>query len=97
MKNFDDAKEIIGRHKAELCSEYGVTKIGIFGSYARGQQEQGSDLDILVDLERPLGFVKFMKLEKTISALLGVKVDLVTRKALKPYIGERIIQEVRYV
>ena len=97
MKNFDEIKEIIGQHKSELCSEYGVAKIGIFGSYASGQQNEDSDIDILVDFEHPVGFVKFLRLEKTISALLGVKVDLVTRKALKPYIGERIVQEVRYV
>lgn len=97
MKKLEEIVEIIGRHKAELSSEYGVSQLGIFGSYIRGQQSENSDVDILVDLEQPIGFVKFMKLESKISFLLGAKVDLVTRKALKPAIGKRILQEVRYV
>ena len=97
MKNLEEITEILKQHKAELSSEYGVAQIGIFGSYARRQQAEGSDIDILVDLEKPIGFVKFMKLEKRISLLIGAKVDLVTPKALKPFIGERIMREIRYV
>lgn len=97
MKKLEEIVDIIKQHKAELNSEYGVAQLGIFGSYISGQQSEGSDVDILVDLEKPIGFVKFMKLENKISFLLGAKVDLVTRKALKPAIGERILQEVRYV
>ena len=54
-------------------------------------------MDILIELERPIGFVKFIRLEKRISEILDIKVDLVTKKALKPYIGRRILQEVKYV
>jgi predicted nucleotidyltransferase len=54
-------------------------------------------VDILVELEKPIGFIKFLKLEKRISDLLGVRVDLVTKKALKPFIGQQILQEVQYV
>ena len=56
-----------------------------------------SDIDILVEFERPVGFVRFMRLEKRLAELLGMPVDLVTKKALKPHIGKRILQEVRYV
>jgi predicted nucleotidyltransferase len=97
MKTFEEIKEIIQEHKEDLKKEYGVKEIGIFGSYVRGEQKAISDVDILIELERPVGFVKFMKLEKRISDILGVKVDLVTKKALKPYIGQRILQEVQYV
>jgi uncharacterized protein len=97
MKTFEEIKEIIQEHKENLKKEYGVKEIGIFGSYVRGEQKAISDVDILIELERPVGFVKFMKLEKRISDILGVKVDLVTKKALKPYIGQRILQEVQYV
>ena len=85
------------RHKEQLRTEYGVKEIGIFGSYIRGEQDKSSDLDILIELEKPIGFVKFLKLENSLSALIGIKVELVTKKALKPYIGQRILQEVRYV
>lgn len=62
-----------------------------------GEQGAGSDVDILVEFERPIGFVKFARLEKCLSELVGMPVDLVTKKALKPHIGKRILQEVRYV
>ena len=97
MKTFEEIKEIIQEHKKDLKKEYGVKEIGIFVSYVKGEQKAVSDVDILIELERPIGFVKFMKLEKRISDILGVKVDLVTKKALKPYIGQRILQEVQYV
>lgn len=97
MKTFEEIKETIKLHKKDLKEEYGVKEIGIFGSYVRGEQKSISDVDILIELERPMGFVKFLKLEKRISDLLGLRVDLVTKKALKPYIGQRILQEVQYV
>jgi predicted nucleotidyltransferase len=62
-----------------------------------GEQDAESDIDILVEFERPVGFVRFMHLEKFLSDLLGMPVDLVTKKALKPHIGKRILQEIRYV
>lgn len=97
MKTIEEIKIIIQAHKEELRKEYGLKEIGIFGSYVRGEQKEISDVDILIELEKPVGFVKFLKLEKRISDILGIKVDLVTRKALKPYIGQRILHEVRYV
>jgi len=97
MSTLEEIKDIIQQHKEELKKDYGVKEIGIFGSYVRREQKNTSDVDILIELEKPVGFVKFLKLEKRISDLLGVRVDLVTKKALKPYIGQRILQEVQYV
>jgi len=51
----------------------------------------------LIEFERPVGFVKFLRLENRLSELLGVRVEMVTKKALKPFIGKRILQEVIYV
>jgi predicted nucleotidyltransferase len=51
-------------------------------------------VDVLVEFEEPIGLFEFMELEEYLSDLLGVKVDLVSKKALKPHIGERILQEV---
>jgi len=97
MKTFEEIKKIIQQHKEDLKKEYGVKEIGIFGSYVKGKQKDISDLDILIELEKPIGFVKFIRLENRISDILDIKVDLVTKKALKPYIGQQILQEVRYV
>ena len=96
MKNIEDIMKVIQLHKEDLRREYGVTEIGIFGSYIRGEQNDNSDVDILIELEKPIGFVRFMQLVKNISDLLGIKVDLVTKKALKPFIGRKILQEVQY-
>ncbi len=97
MKTIKEIKIIIQEHKKELEEKFGLREIGIFGSYVRGDQLQDSDIDILVEIERPMGFIKFIKLENHLSQILGTKVDLVTKKALKPYIGRRILQEVQYV
>jgi len=97
MKTFEEIKKTIQLHKEELHREFGIREIGIFGSYVRGEQADASDIDILIELEKPVGFVKFLTIEEKISGLLGLKVDLVTRKALKPYIGHRILKEVYYV
>ncbi|HKZ57817.1 MAG TPA: nucleotidyltransferase family protein [Thermodesulfovibrionales bacterium] len=97
MKTFEEIKGILQKHKDELKEQYGLKEIGIFGSYVKGEQNEESDLDILIELEKPIGFVKFMKLENVLSRLIGIRVELVTKKALKPYIGQRILQEVEYV
>ena len=97
MKTLEEIKGILARHKEELGGKYKVKEIGIFGSYIRGGQRKRSDIDILVEFEEPIGFLKFMELEEYLKNLLGTKVDLVTKEALKPYIGEYILQEVVYL
>lgn len=97
MKTFEEIKETIQEHKEEFQQQYGLKEIGIFGSYARGEQNEESDVDILIELERPIGFVKFIRIENALSGILGTRVELVTKKALKPYIGKRILSEVKYV
>jgi uncharacterized protein len=97
MKSIHDLSRIIAENRNQLRSEFGVAEIGIFGSVVRGEQDAGSDVDLLVEFERPIGFVQFMRLEKRLGELLGMPVDLVTKKALKPHIGKRILQKVRYV
>jgi predicted nucleotidyltransferase len=79
-----------------LRKEFHVKTIGIFGSYARDEQTETSDIDILVEFESPIGFFKFMKLEDYLSEKLGTKVDLVTPDALKPLIKSQIMQETVY-
>lgn len=98
MKPLNEIKEIIRDHKAELVDQFGVSEIGIFGSVVRGEARDDSDLDVLVEFSRPVGLIKFMSLESYLEQLMGgTKVDLVSRKALKPYIGRVILREVQYV
>ena len=80
--------------KPELQRRYKVREIGLFGSFIREEQSQTSDIDILVEFEAPIGLFKFLELEEYLEARLGWKVDLVSKKALKPRIGRYILQEV---
>jgi uncharacterized protein len=77
-----------------LRQEYAVRSLGMFGSYVRGEQRRGSDLDVLVEFSEIPGMVRFLDLERDLSRLLGVAVDLVQKEALKPAIGKRIMEEV---
>jgi len=97
MLTFGAVNEVLSRELPLLQAEYGVRELGVFGSYVRNEQASDSDVDILVSFERPVGLLTFMRLENRLAALLGVKVDLVSRKALKPAIGRRILSEVRFV
>jgi predicted nucleotidyltransferase len=91
-------EEVIGTlraHVPELRERYGVRTLGVFGSYVRRKERRGSDLDLLVEFdERPLTLFQFVELERHLSDLLGVKVDLVEKSALKPAIGRRVLEEV---
>jgi len=93
MKKLDEVKAILARHKAELREKYKVKAMSIFGSVVRNEASEESDIDILVEFEAPIGFFKFLELEEHLEKLLGMKVDLVSKKALKPRIGKRIIEE----
>lgn len=97
MEDIEDIKRALLQHKGELRKKFRVKTIGVFGSYVRGEQKRSSDVDVLVEFEEPVGLFEFMRLENYLSDLLGVKVDLVLKKALKPYIGEYIKREVVYV
>jgi len=77
-----------------LRREYAVQALGLFGSYVRGEQRKGSDLDVLVEFAEIPGMFQFLNLERDLSQLLGVSVDLVQKEALKPAIGKRIIEEI---
>lgn len=77
-----------------LRREYAVHSLGLFGSYVRGEQRRGSDLDVLVEFSEVPGMFRFLDLERDLSKLLGVTVDLVQKDALKPVIGKRIQEEV---
>jgi len=99
MKDLDKIIEKLREIKPFLAQEYNITEIGIFGSYARGEQTETSDIDILVEYDRSkkMSLFKFIGLEDFLKSVFNKKVDLVTRKALKPRMGKRILNEVIFV
>lgn len=92
-----EIKQILRENIKSLRRKYNVGNIGIFGSYVRGEQKKKSDVDILVEFRKPIGLFKFLELEEHLSNIIGRKVDLVSKKALKPRIGKRILKEVLYL
>jgi predicted nucleotidyltransferase len=82
-------------HLPELQERYGISYLGVFGSYIRGQQRKRSDLDVLVEFDdRPLTLFQLLALERYLSELVGIPVDLVEKETLKPTIGRYILAEV---
>lgn len=98
MKTLEEIKNILREQKNELKERYGVKKIGIFGSFARGEQKEISDVDILVEFERPIG-LRFFELADHIEEILGIKVDLLTPNALKqkPLLWQSAAEDLIYV
>lgn len=84
---------VLKKNKNEITSRYSVKRIGIFGSYAKGQQNKESDVDVLVEFEEPT-FDNFMELSFYLEDIFNRKVDLLTPKSLSPYIRPSIEKEV---
>ena len=89
--------DVINEHFDELKKQYSVSKIGLFGSFARGEGQSESDVDILVDFSAPVDLFTFIALKEYLEILLDREVDLVTRNALKPLIRDSILSEVTYL
>lgn len=96
MKSLKEITATLEALKPTLIERYGVETIGVFGSYTRGEQTQKSDVDILVTFNKEAypGLFEFLDLEEFLAKRLDVKVDLVSKKALKPHIGKHILEEV---
>ena len=77
----------------ELGNKWPIRSLALFGSVARGEARPDSDVDLLVEFERPVCLSAFLELEKALARVVGRRVDLVSRLALKPHMGKRITQE----
>ncbi|MFH1541716.1 MAG: nucleotidyltransferase family protein [bacterium] len=97
MTKLEMFKEAMRRELPELKKQYKIKMIGFFGSYARGEERKDSDLDVLVEFSTSPDIFRFIKLENQLSDLLHVKVDLVTKGALKPIIKDRILGETSFL
>jgi predicted nucleotidyltransferase len=93
----DEAIKLLASNLSDLRSQYQVTDLSIFGSVARNQASPSSDIDLLVDFAKTPGLLKYIELKGHLEELLGVPVDLVTRKALKQQLRETILAEAVHV
>jgi len=93
----DQIKIKIKKIEPYLKEKFLVKKIGVFGSYSRGEQRKTSDIDILVEFYEDPSLLKFLDLENYLADILDKKVDLVMRNSLKPNIGKQILSEVVYI
>jgi len=96
MKTTPEIENKLLELKPILSNRFGVSNIGFFGSYSKNQQNENSDLDLLVEFSKPIGW-EFFTLEKFLEDNIGLKVDLVTPNALKSQLKESILNEVHYI
>lgn len=89
---FDVAKLI------EICRQNDVSKVGLFGSMARGEANENSDIDLLVEFSRRgVTLLDVVRIERELSEALGRKVDLVTEGAISPYLRDRIFADLKMI
>jgi predicted nucleotidyltransferase len=96
MKTLQEIEEQLRKHKQYLFSRYPIKTLAIFGSYARKEQNENSDLDIIVEFNDKIG-VRFIDLAEELEKLVGFKVDLVSRKGIKEKYFMKIQQDLTYV
>jgi len=97
LKTLIEIQTILAEIKTELQEKYHINSIGIFGSYARGEQNSASDVDILVEYTKKPSLIGLVELQNYLSDRLQMKVDLVTKDGLKSKIKENILAEVIYL
>jgi len=91
MLPFDTQKLI------EICRQNDVSKVGVFGSMARGEANDQSDIDLLVEFSRRKSLLAMVALERQIATALGRKVELLTEAAISPYLRERILGDLQVI
>ena len=97
MMKLMEMKRALKSNKELLRQQYGVKEIGIFGSFARGEQKKKSDVDVLVEFEDMPDLIKFIELERKLQRLLGKRVDLVRKGAIREELKDSILRDVKIV
>jgi len=80
-----------------ICRDNDISMVGIFGSTARGEAKESSDVDLLVRFAKPKSLLSLVRLERKLSEILGRKVDLLTESAISPYLKDRILKELMVI
>jgi predicted nucleotidyltransferase len=92
-----DIKNKLTALKPELRQRFGVSEIGLFGSWVRGEQKETSDIDVLVDFDRFVGLFELMELQDYLEEVFGCNVDIAPKDSLRKHIGKYILAEVEYL
>ena len=96
--NIQEIKRLIEKHFADIKKTFSIKEIGLFGSYVKGEEKPESDVDILVVFDGGhKDFFNYMRLKYYLEGIIGKKVDLVIKEAVKPRLQEKIFKEVVYV
>jgi predicted nucleotidyltransferase len=93
MKKMDEISKKLISLKGELHERFAVSKIEVFGSYARGEQQEKSDLDVLVEFDRTVDLLDLVGLEMFISEQLGIKADVVPKRSIRSELRDIILNE----
>ena len=93
MKSRDEILSLIKQHQSVLAERYGVEVVGLFGSYAREEPKPGSDIDLLVEILRPVSLFELIGAEIYLSEILGGKVDLIPKRDVREELKEVILNE----
>jgi len=94
MRTLDDILTQLRALQPDLRRRYPIRSMGVFGSYARGEQREGSDLDVLVELGDGIDLIAYAGLQIELSDAMGLYVDLVEREALRPRLAPHVLSEV---
>ncbi|MBM4162783.1 MAG: nucleotidyltransferase family protein [Ignavibacteria bacterium] len=93
MKTLNEIRTIVAQNSDLLAEKYGVTIVGIFGSYVRGEQGKQSDLDLLAEILRPISLLELVGAEIYLSEILGMRVDVVPKRTVREELREAILEE----
>jgi uncharacterized protein len=97
MKKLTAIKKIIRDHKALLRDRYNINRIGVFGSYARGDTHSGSDVDVLVEFSEPISLIQLVSLENYLTDIVGLKVDVVPKDDIRKELKDTILKDAVFV
>jgi predicted nucleotidyltransferase len=95
--NRDEVLQILREYQDKLDERYGVRSLALFGSVARNEATASSDIDLLVEFNRPIGLFEFFALQDELESLLNCSVDIGTVDSLKPRVRARVLEEAVYV
>ena len=93
MNTLDEIRSIIRQHNNILAEQYGVSVVGIFGSYVRGEERIESDIDLLAEILRPISLLELIGAEIYLSETLRAKVDLIPKRSLREELRETVLKE----
>ena len=97
MTDINYIKKVIRQQKTTLRDRFKVKRIGVFGSYVRGDTHSGSDVDVVVEFSDTISLLKLVSLENYLSELLGIKVDVVPKEDIRIELRDRILGEAVFV